>query len=195
MSNASQDGPPDGYVTSAAACARLGISDRTLRRRVAAGTIEGEYLPRPQGTVLYVKLPEDTAMDTAMPTVSRTPDAAARGNTAADSNTWREPQMADAAIQAALPPPAATEPPALTTRALDVLAEALADEREERQRMAAENAAIRERVGRAEERAERLMAEKEQWALDVLEQTERAVRAEAELQRLRGRRWYDPRTW
>lgn len=49
--------PPDGYVSAATACARLRISDRTLRRRVAAGHLEGEYLSRPQGSVLVVKLP------------------------------------------------------------------------------------------------------------------------------------------
>jgi hypothetical protein len=60
------DGPLDGYVTSAEACARLGISDRTLRRRVQAGAIDGEYVARPQGSVLYVKLPpENTAAQTA----------------------------------------------------------------------------------------------------------------------------------
>jgi hypothetical protein len=53
--------PPEGFVTSAVACQHLGISDRTLRRRVQAGTIEGEYIPRPQGTVLYVRLPEGLA--------------------------------------------------------------------------------------------------------------------------------------
>lgn len=61
------DGPPDGYVTSAEACARLGISDRTLRRRVQAGAIDGEYVARPQGSVLYVKLPADLAAHDAAP--------------------------------------------------------------------------------------------------------------------------------
>lgn len=55
-------------MSSAEACRRLGIADRTLRRRVADGKIEGEYLPRPQGSVLYVKLPpEQTAEDAAPP--------------------------------------------------------------------------------------------------------------------------------
>lgn len=55
------DAPPAGYVTSAEACRRLGISDRTLRRRVRAGTLDGEYVPRPQGSVLYVRLPTEGA--------------------------------------------------------------------------------------------------------------------------------------
>jgi hypothetical protein len=50
--------PPDGYVTAADACRVLGISDRTLRRRVQAGEIDGEYVARPQGSVLYVRLPQ-----------------------------------------------------------------------------------------------------------------------------------------
>lgn len=56
---------PEGYVSSAEACARLNISDRTLRRRVKAGTIEGEYIARPQGSILYVKLPPDAAEQAA----------------------------------------------------------------------------------------------------------------------------------
>jgi hypothetical protein len=51
--------PPAGYVTLSEAVKRLGLSDRTIRRRVQAGTLEGEHVARPQGTVLYVKLPED----------------------------------------------------------------------------------------------------------------------------------------
>ena len=63
--------PPSGYVTSSDACRVLGISDRTLRRRVQAGAVDGEYVARPQGTVLYVKLPnghaaQDTAIEAAL---------------------------------------------------------------------------------------------------------------------------------
>jgi hypothetical protein len=50
--------PPDGYISAADACRVLGISDRTLRRRVQAGEIDGEYVARPQGSVLYVRLPQ-----------------------------------------------------------------------------------------------------------------------------------------
>ena len=58
--------PPAGFIPSSEACERLGISDRTLRRRVQAGTIEGEYVPRPQGSVLYVRLPQDAAAEAAL---------------------------------------------------------------------------------------------------------------------------------
>jgi hypothetical protein len=57
--------PPTGYISSADACRRLSISDRTLRRRVQAGSIAGEYIARPQGTILYVKLPEAVAAEQA----------------------------------------------------------------------------------------------------------------------------------
>jgi hypothetical protein len=57
--------PPEGYVSSADACRALGISDRTLRRRVQAGTLAGEYVARPQGSVLYVKLPDGHAAQQA----------------------------------------------------------------------------------------------------------------------------------
>ncbi len=76
MSSPSFSEPPDGFVQAAQACRLLGISDRTLRRRVQAGTVEGEYIPRPQGTVLYVKLPpelEQAAGDAAPDTAPRKP--------------------------------------------------------------------------------------------------------------------------
>lgn len=57
--------PPAGFVTLAEAVRRLGVSDRTIRRRVERGELEGEHVPRPQGTVLYVRLPEDAAPDAA----------------------------------------------------------------------------------------------------------------------------------
>ena len=67
--------PPEGYVSSADACKALGISPRTLTRRVRAGEIAGEYIPRPQGTILYVKLPEGYAA----------PEAAGDGAAACDA--------------------------------------------------------------------------------------------------------------
>lgn len=74
MPTPDQPRPPEGYVSSAEARRRLGIADRTLRRRVAAGTIEGEYLPRPQGSVLYVKLPPEQTAEDAAPGGSATSD-------------------------------------------------------------------------------------------------------------------------
>lgn len=77
--------PPDGFVPSSVACELLGISDRTLRRRVQAGAIEGEYIPRPQGSVLYVRLPEDAAPHAAPDTAPRKVEEIAeesRGNPA-----------------------------------------------------------------------------------------------------------------
>lgn len=102
--------PPEGYVSSADACRVLNISDRTLRRRVQAGTIAGEYVARPQGTILYVKLPEGVTA----------PEAA--GDAAhAVSDSVSEDAASDTADAATLP----TKPPETTTRLLDtVLAQA-----------------------------------------------------------------------
>ena len=73
----------------------------------------------------------------------------------------------------------------------------LAELREMRRHHAAERAAdasaiadLRERVGRAEALAEQRLADKEQYVIDLGEQMERAIRAEAEVARLRARRWW-----
>lgn len=76
--------PPEGYVSSADACAALGISDRTLRRRVQAGTIAGEYVARPQGTILYVKLPEGVAASEAAGDAAPDGEAASEDPNAAE---------------------------------------------------------------------------------------------------------------
>lgn len=86
-------------------------------------------------------------------------------------------------------PAAATEPPAAPTRTLDMLEDRLdfadaliREERAERQRLVAENAELRERVGRAEQRADSLQAERD--------------RLIADLDRLRARRSvWKPWTW
>ena len=67
--------PPHGYVNAADAARILGISDRTLRRRVQAGIVDGEYVARPQGSVLYVKLPNGHAAEKA--SAEAAPDGAA----------------------------------------------------------------------------------------------------------------------
>jgi hypothetical protein len=57
--------PPDGFVPMLEAVQRLGKSDRTIRRMIAAGTLEGEPIARPQGTIWYVRLPPEFAAETA----------------------------------------------------------------------------------------------------------------------------------
>lgn len=74
--------PPEGFISSADACRLLRISDRTLRRRVKAGEIEGEYILRPQGSILYVKLSADAAEQTADETAPPA-DASSEGPEAA----------------------------------------------------------------------------------------------------------------
>jgi hypothetical protein len=163
------DGPPDGYVTTADACKRLGISDRTLRRRVQAGTIEGEYVARPQGSVLYVKLPAEAATQAA-----HTTDAA--------SASEGEQVASETAEAAAV----TTEPPAATTGLLAIIegdretirgqaytigeqAARIAElEREagrlEGRLLAAERDALAERLARAEMQASQIVEERQRAA-------------------------------
>jgi len=159
--------PPDGYVTSADACAQLGISDRTLRRRVQTGIIEGEYIPRPQGSILYVKLPPNAASETAMNTA---PDGSAVSG-------LRAPEMSHTApLQAAQAPEPLQDAPAATTRALEILAAALESERTERQRLSVELLEQTAARAAAEARTTMLQAQLDQ--------------ARADLERERGRRWW-----
>jgi len=53
--------PPDGYESLADAARRYGVSERTLRRRIEDGELDAERVTRPQGSVLFVKLPPDAA--------------------------------------------------------------------------------------------------------------------------------------
>lgn len=95
---------------------------------------------------------------------------------------------------------AATEPPAAATRAIEILAEALENERAERRIVSAEIRNLTERAVRAEARAE--AADRERARADELANTLIALRAswaaecaerdrlKAEVKRLRERRWY-----
>lgn len=96
---------PEGYVSAADACRVLGISDRTLRRRVQAGEIDGEYVARPQGSVLYVRLPQAA------------PEAASGGDHTALAALFLEQMAAkDAALLAATERAARAEATAETLR-------------------------------------------------------------------------------
>jgi excisionase family DNA binding protein len=60
--------PDDRWVSVEEAARRLGVSDATVRRRVRAGTLEGERLARPQGEVYRVResaLPPDSQVAAA----------------------------------------------------------------------------------------------------------------------------------
>jgi excisionase family DNA binding protein len=84
--------------------------------------------------------------------------------------------------------PAATDLPVALSAALGPLTDALASERAERQKLAQENAELRERVGRAESDAEHTRE-----ALDWTEA--RRAQAEGELERMRARSFWKPWTW
>jgi 5-methylcytosine-specific restriction endonuclease McrA len=53
--------PPSGYESLADAAKRYGVSGRTLRRRIEDGELEAERLKRPQGSILFVKIPPGAA--------------------------------------------------------------------------------------------------------------------------------------
>lgn len=161
------------WVSVREAARRLGISPETVRRRIEAGELVGEREAIGGSRERF---------RVRMETPQEAPQEA------------QELAMAPSSHDAS---PALTEASAGTTAALEILGGALAEERIERQRMATENAALHERVGRAEARAETLQSQMEQYILDQLEQTERAHRAEAaleasnaELERLKGRPWW-----
>jgi hypothetical protein len=129
--------PPDGFVPMLEAVQRLGKSDRTIRRMIQRGELEGEPIARPQGTVWYVKLPSDLAAETAQ-------DAAPGGEAASNQENEAPGTLAAvAALDAAL-------------RRAEERAAAL-DERNERQ--AAIVVAQAERIGRVESERDQLRAE------------------------------------
>lgn len=149
---------PPGYESLQAAARRYGVSERTLRRRIEAGEIEAERVARPQGSVLFVKLPPDAANAATLD-----PDQ----------------KNVQAAKDTASAPPATTDAPALTTRALDIFSAVFKGNleliREKDVKIAADASTIadlRERVGRAE--AARAAAE--QRAADLADRLRAAER-------------------
>jgi hypothetical protein len=132
----------------------LRMTEGTLRRAIKAGTITAEQRRRNPDS------PTDHRMVYEV-LVTDPPDDAS------DSKAVHPPGQS---------PTSATDPPEAATRVLDVLAAALIEEREERQRLAAENADLRERVGRAE--------------AEVASATATANTLQAEVDRLRARPWW-----
>jgi hypothetical protein len=114
----------------------LHMTEGTLRRAIKAGTVTAEQRRRNPDS------PTDQRMVYEV-LVTDPPDGAN------DSISSRPPGQS---------PTSVTEPPETTTRVLDVLAVALTEERTERQRLAVENADLRERVGRAESMVASAMA-------------------------------------
>jgi hypothetical protein len=142
--------PPDGYVKAEEACRVLGISDRTLRRRVQAGTVEGEYIPRPQGSILYVKLPSGTVPQTAG-------DAAPDGDASSEEPESAPETRQDAALVAMLLERidakdaailAATERAVRAEAERDAARQAAAEVKEELAAERAETARLREKAER-----------------------------------------------
>jgi hypothetical protein len=119
-------------VSIADYAARTGMSETEIRRQIRAGTLPAETFQRPQGT--YYRVIVDTPDDT--PAVT-------------------EP------IESVQAPSASQEPPALTMRTLDIMDALLRANAETMERQAEQIANLRERAGRAEERATALAAELE----------------------------------
>jgi hypothetical protein len=107
-------------VSVAEAADRLGISPSEVRRRVRAGTLEGESFDRPQGS--YIRIVFYEPGDTPAPAVPEN-----------EPTRQDAPDVADA-IRAAIDPYVA-----MNERIAELYAGAIA-----------ENAELRERVGRAE---------------------------------------------
>ncbi len=132
--------PPPGYESLADATRRYGVSERTLRRRIEDGELAAERVPRPQGDVLFVKLPDDAAGNME-------PNPAPDG-----SASYGQEQMIGSAIVSVMAP---------------LLAE-LAESRRETAEVHEENASLREDRGRlqaeweaASARAAELQAERD----------------------------------
>jgi hypothetical protein len=174
----SADAPP-GYETLAAAANRYGVSERTLRRRIEAGELEAERLPRPQGSVIFVKLPPGAE---PMPT-----ESPPTGGTA--TNYSEEAKGGDQAA----PPDYAVW---LETWS-GVVERVLDDNKAQAERIAE----LEREVGRlsgieevVKGQAETINAYGElrgEWLERANEQRRRAERAEAELERLKARSWWD----
>ena len=150
------------------AASRLKVSSSTVRRMIRDGKLQAERETRPQGEIVRVLWPRPEDVPPPV-TPTESPPVSAPADHVSEA----------------------------LSAALGALTEALESERMERQRIAAENAALAERVGRAEALAEQRLADKEQSLIDLGEQMERAIRAEAdaatlaaEVSRLRARRWW-----
>jgi hypothetical protein len=135
----------------------LRMSEGTLRRAIRDGTVTAEQRRRNPDSLTDQRMVYEVLI----------------------TDPPGEPPTADAAPESPNRQPSATDAPAVTTRVLDVLAEALTEERIERQRLAVENAELRERVGRAEAVA--------------ASATTTATALQAEIERLHARSWW--RIW
>lgn len=140
----------------------LGTSQSDVLRRIRRGELQAESIQRPGGTMLRVLI--EPRQD-APGATSEPRQAQEQGHATATSES--------------------------TLVAVQGLSDALVAERTERQRLAEENADLRERVGRAEAASEahQTRANLEAQRADLEKQ--RADQAEAENTRLKGRSLWD----
>ena len=132
----------------------LGMSEGTLRRAIRAGAVVAEQR-------------------------RRSPDSPTDQRMIYEVFVMQSPASASA-IESDQTPPRRQEPPAALSAALAALTSAMDSERTERQTLAAENADLRERVGRAEAAAAAHQARSAELAEEV-------ARLRAERER---RRWW-----
>jgi hypothetical protein len=164
------------WLTVEVAAARLGVSPSTIKRRIqdrkpvklahgGSVELEPEMIERPQGHEWRVRIVG------ALPAISSDPERTDSEEAPAISSVQDRPDIATGLLE--------------RLSAQDAV---LGEQRAEIARINAENADLRERVGRAEER--------EASTLDALESVtvERNVLAD-ELRKLRDWRWWNPRTW
>ena len=131
-SGTAQDG--SDFVPVAEAARRLGISTATVKRRIAAGTLEAEQLTRPQGIEYRVRLPRDVT-----PPLSDVPPPLAERSASEAAPSTGTVQDLSAAIMAAVAP--------LEAR-LAVQDATIAQQAQTIERQAAEVADLREVRGR-----------------------------------------------
>lgn len=160
--------PDDRYepISVDEAASRLRVSPSTVRRMIRDGKLQAEREQRPQGEIVRVLWPAAVADARDVP-----PPA-----------TPAMPAMPSSEPPGSAPTTApANDLPAALSVALGPLNEALAAERAERQKLAQENAQLRERAARAES--------------DAAHEKQRAADLARQLERERGRSLWKPWTW
>jgi hypothetical protein len=175
--------PPDGFESLADAARRRGVSERTLRRQIEAGIVPAEMFQRPQGSVWFVPLPEGNTAETRR----------------RDGSAANDSESAKGGDQAAPPDPAVWLGTwsGVVERVLDdnkAQAERIGELEREVGRLSGIEATVAEQLKLIKGQAESLRAydtKRGEWAEQANEQRRRAERAEAELERLKARSWWD----
>jgi hypothetical protein len=167
--------PPDGFESLADAARRRGVSERTLRRQIEAGIVPAEMFQRPQGSVWFVPLPETEAAETRRSDGSAANDSesAKGGEQAAESARFLIEVMSE------------------HLKIKDARINALSDRIATLEREVGRLSGIEEVVKGQAETINAYGELRGEWSERANEQRRRAEAAEAELERLKARSWWD----